>query len=181
MGDAPETVECLGGEEYNWLSARSNQRGRGLRLTEAQASVRLGRLDYISGASLFVPRSVIEQVGYLDETYFLYSEDVDYSLRCRSRGIEIVHCREAIVWHEHGASSGANSNLRQRSGTAVFHSARGALILYRHHRRYLVSLAVAARTVNALSYALFGRVDLTKDALRGIASGLRAGASTGWS
>lgn len=49
-------------------------------------------------------RSVVEQIGYLDEAYFVYYDDVDWSLRARLRGYEIVAAPQAVVYHKFNAT-----------------------------------------------------------------------------
>ena len=57
------------------------------------------QLDWASGCSLFFPTSVANDVGPLDERYFLYLEDVDWCLRARRRGTQIWFVPEARIWH----------------------------------------------------------------------------------
>jgi GT2 family glycosyltransferase len=49
-------------------------------------------------------RSVVEQIGYLDEKYFVYYDDVDWSLRARLAGYEVVAAPEAVVFHKFNAT-----------------------------------------------------------------------------
>jgi GT2 family glycosyltransferase len=54
-----------------------------------------------SGSAFFLTRSAYEKVGPFDERYFLYMEDVDYSLRARAKGIT-PHCAlGSVVWHDY--------------------------------------------------------------------------------
>lgn len=55
-------------------------------------------------ACTLVKRDVIRDVGLLDEKYFLYVEDLDYCLRTRLRGYEVVYCPDSIVQHIVGVS-----------------------------------------------------------------------------
>jgi GT2 family glycosyltransferase len=52
------------------------------------------------GAALLVRRTLIETIGGLDERFFAYVEDVDYSLRCHDAGFLVAVCFEAVVWHQ---------------------------------------------------------------------------------
>ena len=52
------------------------------------------------GAALLVRRTLIEAIGGLDERFFAYVEDIDYSLRCHDAGFGVAVCFEAVVYHQ---------------------------------------------------------------------------------
>jgi hypothetical protein len=62
--------------------------------------------DYICGASLFVKRTVIEEIGLMDERYFLYWEDADWAMRAKRKGYKLLYCPESRVLHKEGGTSG---------------------------------------------------------------------------
>jgi len=66
------------------------------------ASVR--SVDWLSGACMMVRRSAIEEVGPMDEAYFMFNEDVDWCRRMRQANWDVVYVPEALVRHEIGAS-----------------------------------------------------------------------------
>jgi GT2 family glycosyltransferase len=68
-----------------------------------------GVIDYVSGTSLFIKREVIEQVGLLDEKFFFYWEDADYSRRVLKAGWNLGVAINAIVYHKFSASVGGQS------------------------------------------------------------------------
>jgi GT2 family glycosyltransferase len=61
--------------------------------------------DYITGCSLLARRTMIEEVGLLEEKYFLYLEDADWSLRARQQGWRLLYQPAAHLWHKEGAQS----------------------------------------------------------------------------
>lgn len=61
-------------------------------------------VDWVSGACMLVRREVIEQVGLLDEQFFLYFEDNDWCLRMRKAGWRILYDPRFEVVHLGGAS-----------------------------------------------------------------------------
>jgi len=67
--------------------------------------------DYICGASLLVKREVVETIGLMDESYFLYWEDADWGVRARRDKYELVYCPESRVWHKEGGTSGGINPL----------------------------------------------------------------------
>ena len=50
-------------------------------------------------------KNVIEKVGMLDESYFMYYEDTDFCARLKKETIDIVYVPTAKIWHKVGASS----------------------------------------------------------------------------
>jgi len=62
--------------------------------------------DFATGCCMLIPRKVIERVGFFNEKYFLYFEDVDYSLKVKKEGFKILYYPQAHLWHKNAASSG---------------------------------------------------------------------------
>jgi N-acetylglucosaminyl-diphospho-decaprenol L-rhamnosyltransferase len=62
-------------------------------------------VDWVVGACLLVRRDVYEQVGGLDEGFFMYSEELDWCKRIKDAGWEVVYLPTATVIHHEGKSS----------------------------------------------------------------------------
>ena len=62
-------------------------------------------VDWVVGACLMVRREAFEQVGGLDESFFMYSEEMDWCHRIKDAGWEIVYLPTATVVHHEGKSS----------------------------------------------------------------------------
>jgi N-acetylglucosaminyl-diphospho-decaprenol L-rhamnosyltransferase len=62
-------------------------------------------VDWLVGACLLVRRQVYEQVGGLDEGFFMYSEELDWCRRIKDIGWEIIYLPTATVIHHEGKSS----------------------------------------------------------------------------
>ncbi|MBN2454967.1 MAG: glycosyltransferase family 2 protein [Sedimentisphaerales bacterium] len=62
-------------------------------------------VNQLSGAALAVRHSVMDQIGLMDQSFFLYYEDVDLCLRIRKAGFIITYVPSAIITHIGGASS----------------------------------------------------------------------------
>ena len=76
-------------------------------------------VDYGTGCALVLGPGVLEKVGLLDEDFYFYGEDADYSLRIVEAGGLILHVPSALVLHKVSASVGSQSPrkvwLRSRS------------------------------------------------------------------
>ncbi len=55
--------------------------------------------DWLFGAAIVIRRAALQAVGGLDERMFLYSEDIDWCMRCRQKGWEIYYVPEAVIVH----------------------------------------------------------------------------------
>ncbi len=70
--------------------------------------------EYATGCCVLIPRVVFETVGLLDKRFFLYFEDVDYSLRAKEAGFPLYFESSAILWHKNaGSSGGAGGNVSE--------------------------------------------------------------------
>lgn len=67
--------------------------------------------DFITGACLLVSTKVIKKVGLLDERYFMYLEDLEYSLRIQQAGFQLIVDPNIKLHHKVASSSGIGSNL----------------------------------------------------------------------
>jgi GT2 family glycosyltransferase len=72
----------------------------------------------LNGTSMLVSRNALEAVGLLDEDFFLYWEDTEFSLRLRKKGWRIAAAPDSMVLHKVNASTGGNGILLDRYKTA---------------------------------------------------------------
>ena len=70
--------------------------------------------DWVAGASMIVRREVFEQAGLMDESYFLYYEEVDFCLQAKKAGWSCWYVPESRVIHLVGQSSGIDSSKKQK-------------------------------------------------------------------
>jgi GT2 family glycosyltransferase len=66
-------------------------------------------LETITGASMLIPLQVVQRIGKLDESFFLYFEDGEYSLRCLQNGFPLTLARNSRIFHIESASTGKMS------------------------------------------------------------------------
>ena len=105
--------------------------------------------DWVSGASLIVRREVFEQIGLLDEGYFLYFEEVDFCSRAQKAGWKIWFVPESRVIHFEGASTGIQDMARRR-----------AQYWYDSRRRYFVKHSGVLGLILADTLWAIGRASL---------------------
>lgn len=71
--------------------------------------------DWVSGASMIIRRQVIEDIGLMDENYFLYFEEVDFCRRAQQAGWECWYVPDSRVMHLEGASTGIRVAAKRRA------------------------------------------------------------------
>lgn len=91
------------------------------------------------GAAALLRTSAVRAVGGFDEKYFMYYEDTDLSWRLRLGGWQVRYCHEAVVHHEHGASSHIGSPSFR------FYNERNRLVTLVKDAPWSVALPVLAR------------------------------------
>ena len=56
-------------------------------------------IDYFAGCALLIAKRVFDEIGFLDERFFFYSEDCDFCFRAKRAGFSLRLVPDAIVWH----------------------------------------------------------------------------------
>jgi GT2 family glycosyltransferase len=137
---------------------------RGFLLNEEPLPAITIDVEATSGAFMMVRRSAIEDVGAMDEGYFMHCEDLDWCMRFRDRGWRVLFEPTAKVLHKKGASG------RRRRVRVEWHKHKGMVRFYRKffRARYpalLMPVIVAAVWLRfALKAALVVAAD-ARDAL----------------
>jgi N-acetylglucosaminyl-diphospho-decaprenol L-rhamnosyltransferase len=85
----------------------------------------------LSGACLLLRREVLQQVGLLDEGFFMYCEDTDYCTRVRRAGWQLYYVPTARMTHFHGQSA------RQVPAAMIASHGRACVRYFRRHRNPL--------------------------------------------
>lgn len=138
----PERLETAGGGTFaEWHGMVSSIRSDTPRSGPRPA---LERLDFVSGTCMLVSRATVERVGLMDERYFLYGEDIDWSARIRESGLRLAYCAEAEVWHKGGGSTQHGSSVHD------YYCVKSALLLVHKRNAALLPLAFAYSTVRCV-------------------------------
>lgn len=109
-----------------------------------------GTPDWVSGACILVRRQVLEGLDGFDEGFFMYSEDVDFCMRLRSAGHELVFEPAATVEHEGGASAPRAHLLPVLAASRVRYATK-------HRSRAATFLERVGVGLEALTHAVVGR------------------------
>jgi GT2 family glycosyltransferase len=113
-------------------------------------------VEILSGACMFLRKKVLDQVGLLDEDYFMYGEDIDLSYRIIKAGYKNYYFPEARIIHYKGEST------KKTSSNYVFVFYRAMIIFAQKHFSsknagmfsFLINLAIYFRASIALLYRI---------------------------
>ncbi len=100
-------MQCAGGCRYlPWLTVFKPVLG-GQLLSKVMQHDESIALDYVYGAAMFLKVAAVQEVGLLNEDYFLFYEELDYSQRLKQQGYQIGWCKNSWVYHKGSASVGS--------------------------------------------------------------------------
>jgi hypothetical protein len=83
-------------------------------------------VEAVMGAVFLIPKKVLGKVGFLDERYFMYFEDLDYCRKVKQAGFRVYYLPAAEFIHEHGASGKSIPQQTHRwlvESSKVYHGA----------------------------------------------------------
>lgn len=126
----PDTIQALGGAEYQPATGRAFHIGDELslaRLSGVNTPEIEQRMDYIVGASMLVSTRFIKEVGLMEEGYFLYYEEIDWAQRGKP-DFRLGYAKHSMVYHKAGGSTQASS---RSSALAAYFIARNRLLFTR--------------------------------------------------
>ncbi|MGN7169713.1 glycosyltransferase family 2 protein [Paenibacillus cellulositrophicus] len=86
-------------------------------------------VDCLVGAFMLVRRGVLESVGGLDETFFMYGEDIDWCYRIKQAGWDIHYYPKTTIVHYKGGSA------RRRPYKIIYEFHRAMIVFHRKHYR----------------------------------------------
>jgi GT2 family glycosyltransferase len=131
---------------------------------------------YAHGAAMMVKRETIDRAGQMPECYFLYYEELDWSLMLRRAGYEIWYEPRATIYHKESRSTGQGSALR------AYYITRNRLLFARRNvepaaQRWLAYayLMSVVAPKDAAASLLRGRTDQAAAVVRGVKDFLNVG------
>lgn len=108
--DVPSQVQAIGGRYRKWLGVGWHEK----REPAGDDGVCL-TMDYPVGASLLVHQDYLDRVGLMEDSYFLYYEEIDWVERGRRHGFRPVVAVRSRLRHKEGASTGSRGGVRHKS------------------------------------------------------------------
>lgn len=98
-------------------------------------------VEFASGCCMLLSKEAIEKTGLMDEDYFLYVEDTEYSLRLRQAGFKLMYTSDSVIYHKVSATTSAGSDLSQ------YYTIRNTLYLGKTYSSFMQKLTTLAYNV----------------------------------
>ncbi len=170
----PSTIWSAGGE---WKPSFSRAITLGDRKKINSYSIDQTDLGWATGCAILISSEVITKIGLLDDQFFMYFEDVDWSIRVRNEGYRILLSPKALVFHEAGASSKKQGKEGALSPKVFYYHCRNQFyIIRRYSQGFSRVLSLAYHSLRFISwiayFCLRGRFQKCKSTYQGINDGL---------
>ena len=125
--DSPKIIQGIGGKYNKWFAVSKHigvfEEDKGQYDNEKI----LDDIDYIIGASMFVSKAFIKDVGLMCEKYFLYFDDLDWAVRAKRKNWRLGYCWKSKIYHKEGGSIGSSSKGEKKSEIADYYGLRNRI------------------------------------------------------
>ncbi|HMM10874.1 MAG TPA: glycosyltransferase family 2 protein [Bacteroidales bacterium] len=162
----PGVLQYAGFTPFSKVTARNFAIGFGEHDNGQYCDVR--ETGSIFGAAMLVPRRVLNEVGPMDEIYFLYYEEHDWAARIKNAGYKIYFDGRSLVLHKESISTVKESPFQ------IYYMHRGRILFVRRNTKGFTKMLsllyhyTIVLFINTLRFLLKGRADLAKAFLRGM-------------
>ena len=153
--DSPDTIQYAGYTKMNPFTLRMH--ALGFREQDHGQHEVLRETPFAHGCAMMVPRRVIGDVGLMRETYFLYYEEHDWSMRIRRAGYRIMYQPASRVYHKESMTIVKDSPLK------THYINRNRILFMRYHTDGFSKLVASAYLIlvsipkNTIVFLLSGK------------------------
>ena len=133
--------------------------------------------DWISGCCILIKSEILTKVGLLDEKFFNYYEDVDWSLRMKNLGYDLGFVKESIIYH-HGSSSSKNKKNKEGVISSKIHyfNIRNHILLLKKHKNLFNFFGIVFfQIIKITSYIFYFLIRFRFNKLTMVLKGLKHG------
>lgn len=92
--------------------------------------------EFISGCCFYLSQYAFEILGPMDENFFLYDEDLDYSLRANEKGVRLLVDPTVTIHHNESSSTREYSKIGKYRSEIYFHKLRSKILITRGHAMF---------------------------------------------
>jgi GT2 family glycosyltransferase len=165
--DEPEKVQYAGFSKINAFSGRN-------KIITKPVSKEIYKTEYAHGAAMLMRKKMYDAIGGLDESYFLYYEELDLSAKVKAKGYNIYVDPNATIYHRVSSSTGKDSPLKN------YYLTRNRILFMRKNFEakefnvYLLFHFLISLPINTLKFLLKFKFQNLKKYLLGTIDGIRA-------
>ena len=126
-------------------------------------------VSFASGCCLLIPINILDDIGLMDEDYFLYCEDTDYCLRILKAGYEIIYEPKSKIFHK------VNASTKKIAGIQTYYLVRNKLFIVKKYieknckiSAYSYVFMETAKRILTREYEVVATLNGIKDFIKGI-------------
>jgi GT2 family glycosyltransferase len=163
--DNPSVLQYAGCSQMSLFTLRTFSYGKGKKDGPLYNVTK--KTSYGHGAAMMVRQELVKDVGLMEESYFLYYEEMDWCKRIRQAGYQIYYVASSVVYHKESSSVQKNSPLK------TYYLSRNRLLFARLHRTswqvlfFMIYNTFVLMPKNIFKY--IGKPALLKAYMRGMA------------
>lgn len=145
----PTKIQYAGGASFNLLTCTSNMRYAGIDIKDLDRkhTMESKDIDYVGGCSMFFRHEVLSKIGKLSEDYFLYFEEIDYSMKLKESNYKIGWCKDSHIYHKCGSSIGSKNIISRKSTISEYYSNLSAMRFIKKHYNLLLPIVMINRFI----------------------------------
>lgn len=162
-----DKVQAMGGAIYSKFTGRARHIGAFSSPSDlsCQSDRVESQMSYVIGAAMLIKRHFIESVGYMQEDYFLYFEEIDWATR-GAKQFKLGYAPESLVYHKEGASIGTAAS--GGSTLSIYYLFRNRLRFTARHFPVYLPVVFIFTIWDILKMALKGQLRLVFSGVRGM-------------
>jgi GT2 family glycosyltransferase len=127
-----EVIWYDGGKLIGWRATAIHYNYR-LKKSEVRLKNNLQQIDFISGCFMCIRMRDFPKLGYLDEKFFMYLEDIEYCYRAKGNKLKLLYIPEAVIYHK---AKGEEKNTPR----LVYYSIRNRRLLIKLHLKIIAKV-----------------------------------------
>lgn len=169
FSEAPDTLQYAGFTPLTPITLRNASIGF---MEKDQPRLRIAsETASLHGAAMMIKRDVLQKVGPMTEVYFLFYEELDWSVQMLNAGYKLWYEPAAVVYHKEGMTARKDSPLREfyLSRARMIYARRNASMLQKPITCLYTSCIAAPK--KALLYLLRGKIALAFAVINGTICG----------
>ena len=93
--------------------------------------------DFATGCCMLIHKSIVDEIGLFDDSFFMYYEDADFCIRMKLCGKKILYVPSSKIWHKVSSSSGV-----EMSPLSIYYMERNRMLLLKKHWRFFFPFGI---------------------------------------
>jgi len=132
----PNIIQYAGSNKINQYTGRNKDSKKGIKESNCPECSDSYQTSYAHGCAMMIDYKVIKEIGFLDDDYFIYYEELDFSQRAINAGFKIWYVGHTYILHKESMTVGKNSIIKE------YYHTRNRILFMRKHKKNNFSLFI---------------------------------------